>query len=635
MKKTGRWVLILLTLINLFNYLDRYILVALSPTIQKDLSLSDTQVGFLATAFMFSYFLISPVFGWLGDRKPRLKLMGTGVGLWSLATAASGMVSGFPGLLSARFSVGVGEAAYGSISPSVLRDLYPKEVCGKIFAIFFMAIPVGSALGYLLGGILEKAVGWRHAFFVAGVPGILLAVFLFFMREPKRGTFDQEKAETVPMKEMISALVRNPNYVLTVLGYCAYTFVLGGVAVWIPHFMLRYLNIEPANGNMIFGGITVGAGFLGTFIGGAWADKWAKRGTDAYLKLSALSMFAALPVFVLVLETRNFPLFCFFVFLLEFLLFLSTSPINAQIVNCVSPSIRATANAMSIFMIHILGDAISPPLVGFISTKSNLLVGMYIFTVAIFASGMIWLWKVIFYWETLPWPVEAMKLPKSQCHRGYHPMGVMENSIAAFVGAEKAGAKMVELDVRLCAEGIPVVIHDADTQRISGKAGSVNKLSQKDLAALNVPTLAEVLKSISIFVNIELKSEQARSDGLEAAVAEVVKASGAERRVIFSSFNPLALRRLSKFLPEVPRALLVSGEKSEKNAFYLRKAMLAFLARPHMLNLDQALYDASAAKRYAARGVPVAVWTVEDRENARNSLALGAESIISPVPNIV
>ncbi len=163
MKKTGRHILTLLTLINLFNYLDRYILVALSPTIKHEMSLSDTQVGFLTTAFMLTYFLCSPLFGWLGDRKPRFKVMAVGVGLWSLATAASGMAARYITLLFSRFFVGVGEAAYGTISPALLTDLYPKSSRGKIFAIFYMAIPVGSALGFLLGGFLEKIVGWKAA----------------------------------------------------------------------------------------------------------------------------------------------------------------------------------------------------------------------------------------------------------------------------------------------------------------------------------------------------------------------------------------------------------------------------------------------------------------------------------------
>lgn len=636
------WVLGLLTFINLFNYLDRYILVALSPSIKRDLGLSYTEVGFLTTAFMFTYFLISPVFGWLGDRKPRNKVMSAGVALWSLATVWSGLARALPGLLGSRLAVGVGEAAYGSISPSVLTDLFPKKIRGRIFAIFFMAIPVGSALGYLLGGILEKLVGWRSAFFVAGVPGLLLALALFFLREPPRGQFDEEEEKFAPKLGLLptyKALAANSNYVLTVLGYCAYTFVLGGIAVYIPHYIEKYLSVSAAEGNMAFGAITVGAGFLGTIVGGAWADRWAKRGTDAYLKLSALSMLVALPVYFFVLEATTFGAFCALVFGLEFLLFLSTSPINAQIVNCVAPSMRATANAVGIFMIHLLGDAISPPLVGFVSDLSSLRLGMYVFSIAILLSALIWAWKVVWYWEALPWPEGALKLPKAQCHRGYYKTGVQENSIPAFCHAAKAGARMVELDVRLSADGIPVVVHDPDIRRVSGKDGLVRELSADRLKELaGVPRLHDVLtepECTPLFVNIELKSETTFTDGLEAAVARAVRDTGAEKRVIFSSFNPLALRRISKELPAVPRALLVSGETGGKNAFYLRKMLLAFLARPHMVNLEHGLYTERLASSFRARKIPVAVWTVDQPELAKKLLALGAESIISPRPDIV
>lgn len=635
-------ILLLLTFINLFNYLDRYILVALSPSIKKDLNLSYTQVGVLTSAFMITYFAVSPLFGWLGDRQPRNKVMSAGVGLWSFATIWSGMAVGMSSLFGSRLAVGVGEAAYGSISPSILTDLFPKSVRGKVFAIFFLAIPVGSALGYLLGGVLEQLVGWRHAFLIAGGPGLALAILLLFIKEPKRGQYDDAEDLKIARPSFFGAykvLAKNSTYVLTVLGYCAYTFALGGIAVWIPHYIEAYLGRPAAEGNMAFGAITVAAGFVGTIVGGAWADRWQKRAPDAYLKLSALSMFLALPVYVLVMEVSSFPVFCVAVFALEFLLFLSTSPINAQIVNCVSPAMRATANAVGIFMIHLLGDAISPTLVGYVADHSSLRVGMYLFTVAIFLSGLIWFWKALFHWDCLPWPTGAFTLPKAQCHRGFHPSGSQENTLTAFRAAYHMGAKMVELDVRLAADRVPVVVHDADIKRVSGREGLVARMTSRELkAAADIPTLQEMLSDPEcnrLLVNVELKSEKAATDGLEAAVAKAVKAAGAESRVLFSSFNPLALRRLSCLLPDVPRALLVSGEKGGKNKFYLRKMLLACLARPHMLNLDQELYTEAFAAALKERKVPVAVWTVDDKDKAKKFLALGAESIISPRPDIL
>lgn len=641
-KHPGLGVLILLAFINLFNYLDRYILVALSPAIKRDLNLSDTEVGVLASAFIFSYFLISPVFGWLGDRKPRLHLMSIGVALWSLATAGSSLAKSFISLLLARFGVGVGEAAYGAISPSVLTDLYPKALRGRVFSVFFMAIPVGSALGFLLGGLLEKLVGWRHAFWIVGLPGLVLAAGLLLTKEPKRGAQEEDSSEAAiahSLKETISALFQNRSFVLSTLGYCAYTFVVGGIAVWIPHYIERYLGVPASEGNMAFGAITVTAGFLGTFVGGAWGDRWAKRSPDAYLKLSAISMFAAFPIYALVLTVSGFWGFVITAFVLEFLLFLSTSPVNAQIVNCVSPTMRATANATSIFMIHLLGDAISPTLVGAISDRSTLLMGMWVFAAVILVSGVIWAIKPLLFWEAMPWPEGAVELPKVQVHRGLERGGVQENTLAAFRAAKSAGGTMIELDVHMSRDGIPVVVHDKNITRISGKTGIVKEMTAKELAdAAQVPTLEEVLidaETKGLKVNIELKSNSAFGDGVESAVASLLKAHKAENRVMFSSFNPLVLRRLSKVLPNVPRALLATAERDPENKFYLRWMILGTFARPHMLNYDGRFLTAKFAKQLDNRHVPFSVWTVSEPAEAKKFLEMGAKSIISPLPEIL
>lgn len=637
----GLGLLLLVTFINLFNYLDRYILMALSPAIKLELGLSDTQVGFLAIAFMVSYFMISPLFGWWGDRRARFPLLAAGVGLWSVATAACGFARGYGSLIGARLGVGVGEAAYGAISPSILTDLYPKTLRGRAFSIFFMAIPVGSALGYLLGGVLEKAVGWRHAFLFAGLPGILLAGSLFLFREPKRGAQDEPGADVAPkasVRELIRSLAGNSSYVITTLGYCAYTFVVGGVAVWIPHYIVRYLGMPAAEGSMMFGAITVVAGFLGTIIGGSWADRWAARSPDAYLKLSALSMAAALPVFFATMAVSGVVAFGVLVFVLEFFLFLSTSPVNAQIVNSVSPGIRATANAVSIFAIHFLGDMISPPLVGFVSDLTNLHTGMMIFSVGILLSALIWGLKPVLFWEALPWPEGALTLPNHQVHRGLYAPGTQENSLEAFRAAVKAGASMVELDVRLSRDNIAVVMHDLDIQRVASQPGMVREMVASELRdRARAPSLLEVLRDDacrSLAVNIEIKSNTFGTDGIEAAVAKAVKEAGAEARVIFSSFNPFALRRLSKLLPNVPRALLATGEDEPGNAIYLKKMWLATLARPHMLNIDARSLGAKLVGSLQERKVPFAVWTIETAAEARKFLAMGAKSIISPLPKL-
>src|SRR5215217_4239454 len=155
----ARAALILLLAINLFNYVDRYILAAVEETVSKEFGVSMARMGSLMTAFLFTYMLISPLFGWLADRVSRWALIGIGVILWSLASGGSGLSRTFGMLMVMRCFIGVGEGAYGPVAPTLIADLYPLAIRGKVLAWFFAAIPVGSALGYVLGGLF---VGGKH-----------------------------------------------------------------------------------------------------------------------------------------------------------------------------------------------------------------------------------------------------------------------------------------------------------------------------------------------------------------------------------------------------------------------------------------------------------------------------------------
>src|SRR5215470_2377620 len=184
----------IVTLLNLLNYIDRYILAAVLPRMQSELHLTNSQAGLLATAFLVAYFLTSPVFGVLGDRLSRTRLMSVGVIAWSIATAATGVMRNFTQLLMARSSVGVGEAAYATISPALLSDYFPRDQRGRAFSMFYAAIPVGAAAGYLLGGLIEAALGWRAAFYVVGLPGIGAALLALTAPDPPRGSAEEKMA---------------------------------------------------------------------------------------------------------------------------------------------------------------------------------------------------------------------------------------------------------------------------------------------------------------------------------------------------------------------------------------------------------------------------------------------------------
>jgi MFS family permease len=397
--------LAILAFINLFSYLDRYVVSGVLESLKhSDLGLSDTNLGSLMSGFLVVYTLLAPVFGALGDRRSRPRLIALGVACWSFATALSGFAVNFLTLFAARAAVGVGEAAYVTIAPSLLSDYFPVRQRGRVMAIFFCAIPVGSALGYVVGGLVDKHYGWRAAFFVAGVPGLLLAALCLLLRDPPRGIQDQAaglgKAETSAPRANISretlktwlGLLRNKPYALTVLGYAAYTFAIGGLAYWMPAFLERVRGIPRSEATVNFGTIVVITGFAGTFVGGWMGDYFAKNSRQAYLQLSAIATLMAAPFVWLALTTTSTSLYTVYMVIAQLLLFLSTGPINAAIINLVIASERATAIALSVFAIHLLGDALSPLMVGALSDFFTLQEAVKILPVAVLVGGFVWIW---------------------------------------------------------------------------------------------------------------------------------------------------------------------------------------------------------------------------------------------------
>jgi MFS family permease len=392
--------LAVLTLINLVNYLDRYLVPSLVESIKhSDFQLSDFQLGALNFGFLVVYTLVAPLFGIVGDRGSRPRWLAFGIFLWSAATFLSGIARSYTGLLFSRTLVGIGEASYVAIAPSLLSDYFPRRLRGRVFAVFFCAIPVGSALGYVFGGLIDKQFGWRAAFLIGGIPGVVLAVLTLFLRDPARGSGDPDEIELAPpasepkSKSALAtyrSFVANRPYVLTVLGYAAYTFAVGGLAFWMPAFLERIRGVPRASATIGFGGIVVVTGFIGTFAGGWIGDYWARTSRQAYLWLSSWTAFLAVPFACLALMATTPALYYTGIVVAELLLFMSTGPINSAIVNYVAPGERASAMALSVFTIHALGDVVSPPLIGMLSDRSSLESAVLLVPLAIACGGFIW-----------------------------------------------------------------------------------------------------------------------------------------------------------------------------------------------------------------------------------------------------
>lgn len=385
-----RYALGLLLAVNLLNYIDRQVLFAVFPLIKSDLKLSDTALGFLGSAFMISYLLLAPLFGWLGDVWSRTRLAAGGLVVWSLATALTGIASGYQSLLAARATVGIGEASFGTVSPGLIADFFHKEQRGRILSWFYVAIPVGSALGYLLGGLLGQRYGWHTAFLAVGLPGLLLALPVALLRTPPRGGDDAApQVKDSKVSSRYAALFKNRSFVFNTLAMAAMTFALGGLAQWLPSFLTRVHALDLARANTIFGATTVLAGILGTLTGGWIGDRWQKRSGKGYLLISGWGFFIGTPFAVWAILSVDVISCITALFLAEFFLFLNTGPLNTVIINVTDPAVRAMAFAVNIFFIHALGDAVSPSVLGWLSDQWDLRSALLITPCAMLLAGLL------------------------------------------------------------------------------------------------------------------------------------------------------------------------------------------------------------------------------------------------------
>ena len=366
--------LILLTALNFVNYIDRYILPGVQEQVKGEFHISDEQIGSLTLWFMLAYMLTSPVTGWLGDRFPRKPMIVVAALFWGAINLLTATVHSYDSLNLRHAALGIGEASFGIFAPAMLADFYPEDQRNRVLTIFNIAIPVGAALGYLVGGTVGERFGWRTSFIVSAIPAILIALLIaVFMKEPSRAKSSGSGAKLE--RETVFSLIRNPAYMCAILGYAAVTFSLGGISWWMPSFLQRVDGRSQSSAAFLMGAITVVTGLAGTIVGGTIAQKWSRRTPKAlYLVPAIAAALATPPALVCFFGPKDLTLPA--LALAIFLIFLGTGPVNAATVNAVRPEIRATALAGQLFLIHALGDAISPRIIGAVSDRSNLSVGL-------------------------------------------------------------------------------------------------------------------------------------------------------------------------------------------------------------------------------------------------------------------
>lgn len=387
--------LVVLTGLNLLDYLDRNLLASVLTPVKSELHLSDGQVGWLPTAFMLGYFLTSPIFGWLGDRWPRRWLIAAGVFVWSIGTLMTGHMSAYVALIVFRVLVGFGEASFGTISPAWIADLFSPQRRNAAITVFYLAIPVGSALGYVLGSAIATHYGWRSAFLWAGYPGLLLAGVLFLLREPPRGAMDPGHTPAATAGGWLAylELLKFPRYILVVAGYVAQTFAMGGFAFWAPTFLYRVHGMSLETAGRFFGLSLVATGLTATLLGGLMASAWQRRSPAGYAWMLALSAILAVPAAFAAFLLPDAAMARVALIVAMFFLFIPTGPVNTLILETVPVAERARAMAASIFAIHACGDLWSSEIVGRLSDYlGSLKPAVMLLPVALIGSAGFWIW---------------------------------------------------------------------------------------------------------------------------------------------------------------------------------------------------------------------------------------------------
>lgn len=386
MISSPRGVLALLLAVNILNYVDRQLVYALLPLITTDLRLSDAQAGSLASAFMIVYMLAAPPIAWLADTRGRKPWIAGGVAIWSVATGAAALAGSFTSLFVSRTVVGIGEACYGAISPSFVAERFSPKRRGTALAIFSLAIPVGSALGYAGGGMLGQAIGWRHAFWVVGLPGLLLAALCLLLPN------DPPHKATPPALAGYREVWSVRTFRLITFAGAGMTFALGGFAVWMPTFFHRSWGLSVGDAGLRFGAVTVAAGLLGSLVGGLLSDRLRRTDPTADLRVSGWGLLLGMPFAAAAIMAPSLAASIACLFVAETLLFLNMGPLNSAIVSVIRLEKRSMAFAANIFVIHFLGDAASPALIGWGSDHFGLPNAMVASCLALGAGGAICLY---------------------------------------------------------------------------------------------------------------------------------------------------------------------------------------------------------------------------------------------------
>ncbi|MBA2285260.1 MAG: MFS transporter [Ktedonobacteraceae bacterium] len=403
-KEQARFAFTVLLAINILNYADRYVLPAILPAVQKDLHINTFEAGLLSSAFLLVYGLSTLPLGVWADRTKRKNIVSLCVGIWSVATVLSGFTRSFIQLFTTRAILGIGEAGYAPASLSLLGDYFSKEHRGRILSYWSSGTLIGAAIGFTIGGLIADRLGWRWAFYVVGIPGLIAAFLAWRMHEPERGVSDaadessEEAASTMEGHGSLSkdfwpsarAIMKVPTY-LTLVGALIFSFfTIGGTSVWLPTYLYRDFKLTLTQAGLVSGAILVGSGLIGTVLGGWLADRVQRARPEGRLFVAMLGFLIGAPLAFLALLFNTLPFFVATLFLAGIALNFCVGPLNAVIQDVIVPEVRATALGLSLLLAHLLGDAASPVIIGWIADGYSLKTALLVTApVALLVAGLI------------------------------------------------------------------------------------------------------------------------------------------------------------------------------------------------------------------------------------------------------
>ncbi len=404
----ARFAFTILLIVNVLNYADRYVLSAVLPKIHADLGLNALQEGLLGSSFLFVYAIATLPLGVWADRSSRKNIVSICVGIWSVATVLAGMARNFIQLFLVRSVLGIGEAGYAPASLSLLGDYFSKEHRGRVLSYWSMGTLLGAAIGFTIGGLIADSLGWRWAFYVVGIPGLICAFLAWRMAEPARGSFDVEEEKTAQVENTEAAPVAThggigkdfwgtvkklrtiPTYWVLVGALVFSFFTIGGTSFWLPTYIVTDFGLTVTKAGLLSGIVLVTSGLVGTVVGGWLADTFQRHLLQGRLLVATLGLLVGAPLVLLALFMHTLWLFVVVFILAGITLNFCTGPLNAVIQDVIAPDMRATAIGLSLLLAHLLGDAASPFAIGALAGQMPLGTALLITApTSLFIAGLI------------------------------------------------------------------------------------------------------------------------------------------------------------------------------------------------------------------------------------------------------